>query len=283
MKRGAPGGRFDAPGKKAKTSSFTSDIIPTDTTVFDNFFNAGVPQAGSGKIESLETRDVKIRPELVEYVMTAEHREILIEEAGADVECIPERGLVKLTGTDVQLKQAQRILSRVEMHCHWGVGMDKVKRLLKRPPPIESVLIRLSPMDEHLKAAQKTLTGTAVTHLNIGKDKQCDCIIDHKVASRLHCQITLDSEKGGVYIADSSTNGTWLNGQKLPTKKLGKVLLSHGDEILFRDPASGNAEFGYMVNLTVISQSKEVKLEAPREVRTHEWASSRRLNPCGIL
>lgn len=274
---------FDDPSKKSKTgSSFTSDINPSETSFFDNFFHAQGHKEGTARVDSLQTRDVKLKPSLVEYVMTAEHREILMEEAGADVECIPERGLVRLTGTDAHLKNAQRILARVEMHCHWGVGMDKVKKLLKRPPPIESVLIRLSPMTEHLKTAEKTLTG-GVTHMNIGKDKQCDCIIDHKVASRLHCQITLDSEKGGVYVTDSSTNGTWLNGERLPQKKLGKVLLSHGDEILFRDPSSGDAEFGYMVNLTVISAQKEVKLEAPREIRTHEWASSRRLNPCGIL
>ena len=41
--------------------------------------------------------------------------------------------------------------------------------------------------------------------------------------SRVHVLIELDSEKRGVYIIDSSTNGCWLNGKKLPQKQSGKV------------------------------------------------------------
>ena len=43
--------------------------------------------------------------------------------------------------------------------------------------------------------------------------------------SRVHVLIELDSEKRGVYIIDSSTNGCWLNGKKLPQKQSGKVEL----------------------------------------------------------
>ena len=80
--------------------------------------------------------------------------------------------------------------------------------------------------------------------------------------SRLHCLIELDVENLEVKIADLSTNGTWLNGRRLPkpirkdlTKKSSvtgttkvipggdlragaAVLLCHGDEITFKAEGS---------------------------------------------
>ena len=43
-------------------------------------------------------------------------------------------------------------------------------------------------------------------------------------------------------IIDCSTNGTYLNGLRLPPKTTGKVLLSHGDELLLQDPNNGDQE-----------------------------------------
>ena len=58
--------------------------------------------------------------------------------------------------------------------------------------------------------------------------------------------------KGLVYAIDMSTNGTFLNSKRLPTKdKSAKVVLWHGDELLFQDP-NASMEFGYMVNLELV-------------------------------
>ena len=98
-------------------------------------------------------------------------------------------------------------------------------------------------------------------------------MINDAIASRSHCAIELDEKRGGVYVVDYSTNGTYLNGIKLPSSKHGKVLLSHGDELLLKDPATGNQEFGYIVNLTETAVKEEVQFLAPQRLTSdHEKA-----------
>ena len=66
------------------------------------------------------------------------------------------------------------------------------------------------------------------------------------MVSRAHAFIELDVKRRGVYVIDASTNGTFLNGRKLPPKQSAKVLLIHGDELNLHGPTG---EFGFMVNL----------------------------------
>merc|ERR1712194_287448 len=174
---------------------------------------------------------------------------------------------VVLMGSAEQSKRAQRLLAKVMMHCRWGCNQDKVQRLLK-PRRTASVLCRLSPMNT-LRAAEKTLQGSDTT-LAIGKDKSCKVVIADALISRQHTVIELDEERGAVYVIDCSTNGTFLNGVRLPAKEAGKVLLSHGDELLLKDPATGEQEFGYIVNLTELWVKEDVRLEAPRRILSPE-------------
>lgn len=219
----------------------------------------------------LPSKSVQVGKELVEHLMTPEHRQILQEESGADVEWAPEDREVQLRGSQEQVKKAQRLLARVTTHCHWGrVTEEKVKRLLK-PRMVESVIVRLSPMNT-LRPAAKTLNNSQTT-LSIGKDKICDAVIQDPIVSRQHCVLELDSERGAVYVVDCSTNGTFLNGIRLPPKNAGKVLLSHGDELLLKDPGSGEPEFGFIVNLEELAVRAEVKLTAPRRLLSPEEMS----------
>jgi len=221
----------------------------------------------------LPSRDVPVPKELVEHLMTPDHRQLLAEESGADVEWAPEEAQVKLRGSAEQTKRAMRLLQRVIMHCHWGRSEMKVRRLLK-PRIVESTICRLSPMNT-LRPAQKTLN-TMSPVMSIGKDKHCDVVIPDPIISRQHCALELDSERGAVYAIDCSTNGTFLNGIRLPSKQVGKVLLTHGDELLFKDPASGEQEFGYIVNLQELQVREEARLEAPRRLLTPEEHSTSR-------
>merc|ERR1711866_27468 len=132
------------------------------------------------------------------------------------------------------------------MHTRWGISDTKITRLLK-PRQAESILCRLSPMNT-LKPVQKTLTA-AHAMISIGKDKNNHVTINDNLISRQHCVLELDPDRGAVYILDCSTNGTFLNGIRLPSKTVGKVLILHGDELLFKDPATGEQEFGYIVNI----------------------------------
>merc|ERR1719359_825861 len=215
------------------------------------------------------SRSVPVPKELSQHLMTPEHRAILTEESGADVEWAPEENQVHLRGSAEQLKKAQRLLTRVTTHCHWGRSEAKVKRIL-RPPQAESVVVRLSPMNT-LRPAEKMLS---MGHtLSIGKDKANDTVIPDAIVSRQHCVLELDAERGSVYILDCSTNGTFLNGRRLPGKSAGKVLLSHGDELLLKDPGSGDQEYGYIVNINELHVREAVKLEAPRRLLTQDEIS----------
>lgn len=247
---------------------------------FSNFGDGGAQAAP--KIETTRmdftklvreqpTSFVSVQKELVEHLMTPEHRKLLTEETGATVEWVPEEAKVALGGSAEQVKRAQRLLARVMMHCRWGYSEEKVRRLLK-PRKIESVLVRLSPMNT-LRPAEKTLSPGS-TIMTVGKDRANDVVVPDALISRQHCVLELDEDRGAVYILDTSTNGTFLNNVRLPSKTVGKVLLSHGDEMLLKDPAGGDREFGYMVNLNVINAQAEVPLVAPRRLLTPEEATS---------
>ena len=64
----------------------------------------------------------------------------------------------------------------------------------------------------------------------IGRAKRADFIVDAALVSRLHCRLTLDEAGFGVEDL-GSTNGTWVNGQKIAraplasgdTLKVGRV------------------------------------------------------------
>jgi len=209
-------------------------------------------------MDGQQSKNVPVGKRLVEHLMTPEHRQLLTEETGADVEWVPEESKVKLQGSAEQLKRASRLLARVEMHCHWGSSEAKVSKLLRRQQ-VQSVLCRLSPMTvDKLFPAEKMFNGKE-TKMSIGTDKKNDVAIQDAVVSRHHCLLSFDAAKGAVYVTDLSTNGTFLNGTRLPSKKLGKVLLSHGDELLLKDPKSGDMEFGFICNL------KEVRVRADQK------------------
>lgn len=199
--------------------------------------------------------------------MTPEHRRMLAEESGSGVEWAPGKAKVLLTGSAEQVKRAERLLARVMMHSRWGYSEAKVGRLLK-PRKAHSVLCRLSPMNT-LKALERVMSPQQPM-ISIGKDKSNDVTIRDALISREHCVLELDEERGAVYVLDCSTNGTFLNGVRLPKQTVGKVLLSHGDELLLKDPASGGHEFGYIVNLNELSMKPETKLEPPRRILSAE-------------
>merc|ERR1711957_201947 len=89
-------------------------------------------------------------------------------------------------------------------------------------------------------------------------------MIPDKLVSRAHVSIEYDPVKGLLYVCDCSTNGTFLNGVRLPSKIKGKVLLSHGDELLLKDPSGPQSEFGYIVNLSFLQPRAETILKASR-------------------
>jgi len=233
-----------------------------------------VPQMGKLGVEAQQTRVVSVPEKLVAHLMTPEHRQMLTEESGADVEWAPDQGKVRLQGFAKQLGVAARLLARVEMHCHWGSSEEKVRRLLRRRQ-VNSVLCRLSPMTVNRLMPVERMFTSQSSKMSIGKDKHNHVVVHDPLVSRHHCLVSLDAGKGVVYVTDLSTNGTYLNGRRLPSKKLGKVLLSHGDELLLKDPQTDD-EFGFICNLKEVSIAKEMKFEPPRRLLSPEEQSTTR-------
>lgn len=60
----------------------------------------------------------------------------------------------------------------------------------------------------------------------VGRAPRADFVVDAALVSRVHCRLTLDNA-GKLEIEDlGSTNGTFVNGQKV-----GKTTLSDGDKL----------------------------------------------------
>jgi len=191
-------------------------------------------------------REVPLPTLVAKHLIKPANLQMLVGASGTMAEWNENEGKMVLRGSADQLKVGTRLLLRVAMHCQWGASDDKVQRLLSCRRA-ESVLVRLAPMGLNLHSVERALNRKANT-LSIGKDKSNDVVLPDVLVSRHHCVLELDSGRGAVYVLDCSTNGTFLNGKRLPQKKRGKVLLSHGDELLLKDPQQ-DAEFGYMVNL----------------------------------
>lgn len=123
------------------------------------------------------------------------------------------------------------------------------------------------PQWEHCRRKRKKLTA-GNCQLTIGKEKGTnDLAIQDGAISRKHCIIEFDVNKGAVYVIDASTNGTFLNGIRLPAKMSGKVMLSHGDDLVLKDAKVDPAqEFGWVINITELWEGKEIILQAPRRL-----------------
>jgi pSer/pThr/pTyr-binding forkhead associated (FHA) protein len=64
--------------------------------------------------------------------------------------------------------------------------------------------------------------------LVLGRQDDCDCVIDDPLLSRHHCRVSVD-EKGDFWLEDlGSTNATFLNARKLQDR----TRLQYGDRIV---------------------------------------------------
>mmetsp|Transcript_148496 Transcript_148496/g.475333 ORF Transcript_148496/g.475333 Transcript_148496/m.475333 type:complete len:358 (+) Transcript_148496:66-1139(+) len=183
---------------------------------------------------------------IVDHLMTVDNCRLLTEGTGAVAEWNLGDREVVLIGSADQVSAAKAKLQRLVTHCVWGVYEEKVRRLLSQRV-VETMLVRLSPMGASLKPVEKELSTGNLT-LSMGKDRGNDVLIMDDMISRQHCVLELDSAKGCVYVVDYSTNGTYLNGKRLPPRTKGKIVLSHGDELSMKDPAQ-DSELAYVVNL----------------------------------
>jgi len=202
--------------------------------------------AGPDRVE----RKLAIPEAQIPYVMTVATKQAISEATGAEIQWEPP--CTRIIGTGVQAAKAEKMLLRVTKHCLWGASGEKVAALLR--PFREggekneaSIRLRLTPMS-NLKAFELALTGAKRT-VKVGKGAENDIVVPDALVSRKHCVLSFERHSGSLYVYDHSTNGTFLNGKRLPGKKSGKVILMHGDELLLKNPEHGDGEFGYIVNV----------------------------------
>merc|ERR1719191_540150 len=124
--------------------------------------------------------------------------------------------------------------------------------------------VRLAAVSSKLPSHEGRLTNT-YRKIRIGTQAgACSLVVEGVPGiSRKHCTITFEPEKGAVYVQDLSTNGTFLNGKRLPRPPFknpqdARVRLFHGDELLFRLRSEGaggavHEELGFVCNIVELS------------------------------
>ena len=105
-------------------------------------------------------------------------------------------------------------------------------------PMQETTIVTQTPIGQHL---EKIAEGAPVSYLTfnkkkvnliakmtIGRNPDCTIVIDNKLVSRIHASI--QKIKDAYFLKDeNSTNGTFLNGHRIPGDKY--VKLNPGDQI----------------------------------------------------
>jgi len=205
---------------------------------------------------SLTSRSFTIPPSQLKFLMTEESRRRLVDASGvSEVRWEPDVSQVTIGGAASQVEAAGQLLKRVTTHCKWGVSEAKVRGLLSLSP-CSAARIRLSPMLPSLRQVAISLTSMKPT-FTIGSGATNDLVLNGTLISRSHAMFEFVPSKGALYVVDTSTNGTFLNGVPLPAKSGAKVVLWHGDELLFPEPGRKvtELEFGYMVNVDLVVAS----------------------------
>jgi len=206
-----------------------------------------------GVVDDSRTEKYVTVPEnMIAHMMTPKIKEAIHQVTGVEADFDPPA--VRLVGSAEKVARTEKLLARATKLCKWGASEAKVLATLTTPSTgsgetlTDKVRLILSPMG-FLKPFEAAFDAMGAKSISIGKGSENDVVVPDELVSRKHC--ALEFHRGGVYVADHSTNGTFLNGKRLPQKKgsKGKVLVMHGDELLLKNPERGDQEFGYIVNL----------------------------------
>eukprot|EP00933_Yihiella_yeosuensis_P023566 TRINITY_DN18354_c0_g2_i4.p1 TRINITY_DN18354_c0_g2~~TRINITY_DN18354_c0_g2_i4.p1 ORF type:complete len:632 (-),score=175.09 TRINITY_DN18354_c0_g2_i4:192-2087(-) len=232
----------------------------------------GAPQAplssGSGgiklqadKSDAAETV-LKMQSRLAESLLDPSNEPKLLAKTGLlSAHLNEEKHVVLRAPSRKALQKALGQLKRVAYHCQWGCSVTKVNALLSERPakPINTMVLRLAATSSRLLSHEERLT-LKNRKLRIGSQAgECQLVVEGiQGVSRKHCTVTLEPEKGACYVQDLSTNGTYLNGKRLPRPPYknpsdARLRLFHGDELLFKTRSEDGEELGFVVNLLELS------------------------------
>merc|ERR1712224_460568 len=183
------------------------------------------------------SKSLSIPSEQVKVLMSRNVEQSLIEACAiSSVKWDVKACTVKVLGSQPAVEKAAQQLQRIVTHCRWGISEPKVFGILRPRKDCTTAKCRFSPMHEALKDFTINLTAKKPS-MTIGTDRGNDLVVQGQQVSRQHAIVEFMVDRGSVYVVDSSTNGTILNGKRLPPKASAKVVLWHGDELLLQDPA----------------------------------------------
>mmetsp|Transcript_54487 Transcript_54487/g.129895 ORF Transcript_54487/g.129895 Transcript_54487/m.129895 type:complete len:282 (-) Transcript_54487:82-927(-) len=114
----------------------------------------------------------------------------------------------------------------------YGLGAGRVEERAKK-----AIHLKMEPLKPGLPAFERTLTEEKQTLSIGGQRKFSELVVGGEAVSKKHCTIALVAIKGelALSITDSSTNGTWVNGQRLREKQK-KYRLRSGDRLQLKSP-----------------------------------------------
>ncbi len=135
-----------------------------------------------------------------------------------------------------KLNQAAKPLYRVVLHGRWESGPVVESPAAAQPPVQDGPKLRLSVQDaKHAGARVAEIERFPAV---LGSSAQADVEISGYYVSARHC--TLHWEAQQLWLADHSTNGTWVDGERV--RRGNRVLLANGAQLSFgRD--RGDAEY----------------------------------------
>eukprot|EP00960_Hanusia_phi_P075135 768377-Hanusia_phi.AAC.7 len=91
--------------------------------------------------------------------------------------------------------------------------------------------------------------------IRIGKSEANELVIGHESVSRSHAVMGYDERKQAVWVEDASSNGTWVNGEKMETGR--RIELKSGSKIKF-----GEDQEVYVLELVDRSQGTKELLSS---------------------
>lgn len=112
----------------------------------------------------------------------------------------------------------------------------------------KAIVLRLEPLKPGLPSFEKVLSESRQI-ITIGSGRgTADVLVREEGVSKKHVSLVLISIHGelGLAIVDSSTNGTFVNGKRLPAKQK-RFRIRSGDTVLIKDPGLDD-EFGWKLD-----------------------------------
>ena len=205
---------------------------------------------------------LKMPTRLTDCLMEPDNRAKLLAKTGLlSATLNQEKHLILRAASRKQLQKTLGQLRRIAWACQWGCSSVKVGALLADKPAkaMNSIVVRLAATSSRLSSHDAKLNAK-MRKIRLGTQAGTGMLVLEGIPglSRKHCTITFEPEKGACYVQDVSTNGTYLNGKRLPRPPFknpadARVRLFHGDELLFKLRTDDAEELGYVINLLELS------------------------------